>query len=204
MIYHLPVFISAGFTANTEAERHTTFYSLPSSLERTPTKMTTSQKVTFCSHGNSAFQPISSSCKIVPQSQVPNPESPGKSFQPITMSCKIVSGIQMTCVKWMGVKIIGLTKQNTVALKIFFFSSSKQGFCLFNKWATHLISKAKVSQGKNKNYSYEHIFWMRQEMLFKAVKFSSPRISTGKICAKMYVETKVGINVLGLYLETSD
>ncbi|XP_036880084.1 YEATS domain-containing protein 2 isoform X5 [Manis javanica] len=82
----------AGFPANTEAERHTTFYSLPSSLERTPTKMTTSQKVTFCSHGNSAFQPIASSCKIVPQSQVPNPESPGKSFQPITMSCKIVSG----------------------------------------------------------------------------------------------------------------
>ncbi|XP_074184768.1 YEATS domain-containing protein 2 isoform X3 [Rhinolophus sinicus] len=82
----------AGFPANTEAERHTTFYSLPSSLERTPTKITTSQKVTFCSHGNSAFQPIASSCKIVPQSQVPNPESPGKSFQPITMSCKIVSG----------------------------------------------------------------------------------------------------------------
>ncbi|XP_066890218.1 YEATS domain-containing protein 2 isoform X6 [Kogia breviceps] len=81
-----------GFPANTEAERHTTFYSLPSSLERTPTKMTTSQKVTFCSHGNSAFQPIASSCKIVPQSQVSNPESPGKSFQPITMSCKIVSG----------------------------------------------------------------------------------------------------------------
>ncbi|KAK1344097.1 hypothetical protein QTO34_014656 [Cnephaeus nilssonii] len=54
--------------------------------------MTTSQKVMFCSHGNSAFQPIASSCKIVPQSQVPNPESPGKSFQPITMSCKIVSG----------------------------------------------------------------------------------------------------------------
>uniref|UniRef100_A0A2K6T5F0 YEATS domain containing 2 n=1 Tax=Saimiri boliviensis boliviensis TaxID=39432 RepID=A0A2K6T5F0_SAIBB len=81
-----------GFPASTEAERHTPFYSLPSSLERTPTKMTTSQKVTFCSHGNSAFQPIASSCKIVPQSQVPNPESPGKSFQPITMSCKIVSG----------------------------------------------------------------------------------------------------------------
>ncbi|XP_037695492.1 YEATS domain-containing protein 2 isoform X2 [Choloepus didactylus] len=77
---------------NTEAERHTAFYSLPSSLEQTPTKMTASQKVTFCSHGNSAFQPIASSCKIVPQSQVPNPESPGKSFQPITMSCKIVSG----------------------------------------------------------------------------------------------------------------
>uniref|UniRef100_A0A8C8XFS3 YEATS domain-containing protein 2 n=1 Tax=Panthera leo TaxID=9689 RepID=A0A8C8XFS3_PANLE len=84
--------VEKGFPANTEAERHTTFYSLPSSLERTPTKMTTSQKVTFCSHGNSAFQPIASSCKIVPQSQIPNPESPGKSFQPITMSCKIVSG----------------------------------------------------------------------------------------------------------------
>ncbi|XP_045439696.1 YEATS domain-containing protein 2 isoform X8 [Pipistrellus kuhlii] len=82
----------AELPANTETERHTTFYSLPSSLERTPTKMTTSQKVVFCSHGNSAFQPIASSCKIVPQSQVPNPESPGKSFQPITMSCKIVSG----------------------------------------------------------------------------------------------------------------
>ncbi|KAL2804756.1 YEATS domain-containing protein 2 isoform 3 [Daubentonia madagascariensis] len=84
--------LEKGFPASTEAERRTTFYSLPSSLERTPTKMTTSQKVTFCSHGNSAFQPIASSCKIVPQSQVPNPESPGKSFQPITMSCKIVSG----------------------------------------------------------------------------------------------------------------
>ncbi|XP_023592620.1 YEATS domain-containing protein 2 [Trichechus manatus latirostris] len=83
--------VEKGFPTNTEAERHTTFYSLPSSLERTPTKIT-SQKVTFCSHGNSAFQPIASSCKIVPQSQAPNPESPGKSFQPITMSCKIVSG----------------------------------------------------------------------------------------------------------------
>ncbi|XP_051047093.1 YEATS domain-containing protein 2 isoform X2 [Phodopus roborovskii] len=81
-----------GFPDNPEAERHTSFYSLPSSLERTPTKVTTTQKVTFCSHGNSAFQPIASSCKIVPQSQAPNPESPGKSFQPITMSCKIVSG----------------------------------------------------------------------------------------------------------------
>ncbi|XP_072879519.1 YEATS domain-containing protein 2 isoform X2 [Chlorocebus sabaeus] len=84
--------VEKGFPAGTEAERHAPFYSLPSSLERTPTKVTTSQKVTFCSHGNSAFQPIASSCKIVPQSQVPNPESPGKSFQPITMSCKIVSG----------------------------------------------------------------------------------------------------------------
>ncbi|XP_060028032.1 YEATS domain-containing protein 2 isoform X2 [Erinaceus europaeus] len=84
--------VEKGFPSNTEVERHTTFYSLPSSLERTPTKVTTSQKVTFCSHGNSAFQPIASSCKIMPQSQAPNPESPGKSFQPITMSCKIVSG----------------------------------------------------------------------------------------------------------------
>ncbi|XP_069885784.1 YEATS domain-containing protein 2 isoform X2 [Dipodomys merriami] len=84
--------VEKGFLANIEAERPATFYSLSSSLERTPTKVTTAQKVTFCSHGNSAFQPIASSCKIVPQSQVPNPESPGKSFQPITMSCKIVSG----------------------------------------------------------------------------------------------------------------
>uniref|UniRef100_A0A8C5SWE1 YEATS domain-containing protein 2 n=1 Tax=Laticauda laticaudata TaxID=8630 RepID=A0A8C5SWE1_LATLA len=75
-----------------ESERHTTFYALPSSLERTPTKLT-SQKVAFGSHSNSAFQPIAASCKIVPQGQIPNPaESPGKSFQPITMSCKIVSG----------------------------------------------------------------------------------------------------------------
>ncbi|KAF6122688.1 YEATS domain containing 2 [Phyllostomus discolor] len=84
--------VEKGFPASTETERHTTFYSLPSSLERTPTKVTTSQKVMFCSHGNSAFQPIASSCKIVPPNQAPNPESPGKSFQPITMSCKIVSG----------------------------------------------------------------------------------------------------------------
>ncbi|XP_052013999.1 YEATS domain-containing protein 2 isoform X3 [Apodemus sylvaticus] len=84
--------VGEGFPDGAEAERHSTFYSLPSSLERTPTKVTTAQKVTFSSHGNSAFQPIASSCKIVPQSPVPTPESPGKSFQPITMSCKIVSG----------------------------------------------------------------------------------------------------------------
>ncbi|XP_066477950.1 YEATS domain-containing protein 2 isoform X2 [Tiliqua scincoides] len=82
--------VEKGFS--TESERHTTFYSLPSSLERTPTKLAT-QKVTFGSHGNSAFQPIAASCKIVPQGRIPSPaESPGKSFQPITMSCKIVSG----------------------------------------------------------------------------------------------------------------
>nr|XP_020658702.1 YEATS domain-containing protein 2 isoform X1 [Pogona vitticeps]XP_020658704.1 YEATS domain-containing protein 2 isoform X1 [Pogona vitticeps]XP_020658705.1 YEATS domain-containing protein 2 isoform X1 [Pogona vitticeps]XP_020658706.1 YEATS domain-containing protein 2 isoform X1 [Pogona vitticeps]XP_020658707.1 YEATS domain-containing protein 2 isoform X1 [Pogona vitticeps]XP_020658708.1 YEATS domain-containing protein 2 isoform X1 [Pogona vitticeps]XP_020658709.1 YEATS domain-containing pr len=82
--------VEKGF--GSEAERHTTFYSLPSSVERTPTKLTT-QKVAFGSHGNSAFQPIAASCKIVPQGRIPSPaESPGKSFQPITMSCKIVSG----------------------------------------------------------------------------------------------------------------
>ncbi|XP_025935944.1 YEATS domain-containing protein 2 isoform X2 [Apteryx rowi] len=81
-----------GFPGNAETERHATFYSLPSSIERTPTKLAT-QKVAFGSHGNSAFQPIAASCKIVPQGQIPSPaESPGKSFQPITMSCKIVSG----------------------------------------------------------------------------------------------------------------
>ncbi|XP_063195629.1 YEATS domain-containing protein 2 isoform X4 [Chroicocephalus ridibundus] len=84
--------VDKGFSGNAETERHATFYSLPSSIERTPTKLAT-QKVTFGSHGNSAFQPIAASCKIVPQGQSPSPaESPGKSFQPITMSCKIVSG----------------------------------------------------------------------------------------------------------------
>ncbi|XP_027717599.1 YEATS domain-containing protein 2 isoform X1 [Vombatus ursinus] len=86
------VAVEKGFQAKTEADRPTAFYSLPSSVERTPTKLVSSQRVTFGSHGNSAFQPIAASCKIVPQGQVPNPESPGKSFQPITMSCKIVSG----------------------------------------------------------------------------------------------------------------
>ncbi|KAH0623863.1 hypothetical protein JD844_007034 [Phrynosoma platyrhinos] len=90
---HEPIadaFAEKGFS--TETDRHTAFYSLPSSLERTPTKLAT-PKVTFGSHGNSAFQPIAASCKIIPQGRIPSPaESPGKSFQPITMSCKIVSG----------------------------------------------------------------------------------------------------------------
>lgn len=61
--------------------------------ERTPTRPRPGERVTLGSHGNSAFQPITASCKIVPQGQAPSPaESPGKSFQPITMSCKIVSG----------------------------------------------------------------------------------------------------------------
>lgn len=61
--------------------------------ERTPTRTKTSDRVSLGSHSNSAFQPITTSCKIVPQGQPPSPaESPGKLFQPITMSCKIVSG----------------------------------------------------------------------------------------------------------------
>ncbi|CAL8312604.1 unnamed protein product [Gadus morhua 'NCC'] len=59
----------------------------------TPTRPKASDKITLGSHGNSAFQPITASCKIVPQAQSPTPaEAPSKSFQPITMSCKIVSG----------------------------------------------------------------------------------------------------------------
>ncbi|XP_008332108.1 YEATS domain-containing protein 2 [Cynoglossus semilaevis] len=62
-------------------------------VERTPTRPKASDRVTLGSHGNSAFQPITASCKIVSQGQPPSPaDSPGKSFQPITMSCKIVSG----------------------------------------------------------------------------------------------------------------
>ncbi|XP_029969992.1 YEATS domain-containing protein 2 [Salarias fasciatus] len=61
--------------------------------ERTPTRPKAGDRLSLGSHGNSAFQPITASCKIVPQGQPPSPaESPGKSFQPITMSCKIVSG----------------------------------------------------------------------------------------------------------------
>ncbi|XP_053565856.1 YEATS domain-containing protein 2 [Bombina bombina] len=67
------------------------FYPHPSPVERTPSKMT--QRFTFGTHGSTAFQPITASCKIVPQGQSSSlTESPGKTFQPITMSCKIVSG----------------------------------------------------------------------------------------------------------------
>ncbi|XP_063771763.1 YEATS domain-containing protein 2 isoform X2 [Pseudophryne corroboree] len=76
-----------GFSMTSEP----TFCPQPSSLERTPTKMT--QRFTIGPHGSTAFQPITTSCKIVPQGQAASfAESPGKSFQPITMSCKIVSG----------------------------------------------------------------------------------------------------------------
>ncbi|XP_053738639.1 YEATS domain-containing protein 2 isoform X2 [Synchiropus splendidus] len=65
----------------------------PGEVTPTPSKPKSSERVTLGSNGNSAFQPITTSCKIIPQSQTPSPaESPGKSFQPITMSCKIVSG----------------------------------------------------------------------------------------------------------------
>ncbi|CAL9688773.1 unnamed protein product [Knipowitschia caucasica] len=61
--------------------------------ERTPTRPKTADRVTLGSLCTSAFQPITSSCKIVPQGQPLSPaESPGKLFQPITKSCKIVSG----------------------------------------------------------------------------------------------------------------
>ncbi|XP_073530583.1 YEATS domain-containing protein 2 isoform X2 [Phyllobates terribilis] len=57
----------------------------------TPSKVT--QRFTIGAHGSTAFQPITASCKIVPQGQATGlADSPGKSFQPITMSCKIVSG----------------------------------------------------------------------------------------------------------------
>lgn len=75
-----------GVTVKSESVR-------PSCSEQT-SQSNRSEKITLGSHGNSAFQPITSSCKIIPQGQVPSTaESPGKSsFQPITMSCKIVSG----------------------------------------------------------------------------------------------------------------
>ena len=86
--------------------------------ERTPTRPKASDRITLGSHGNSAFQPITASCKIVPQGQPPSPaESPGKSFQPITMSCKIVSGkclhlvatlkfLGICCTSWEGARLL--------------------------------------------------------------------------------------------------
>uniref|UniRef100_A0A672RVA2 YEATS domain-containing protein 2 n=1 Tax=Sinocyclocheilus grahami TaxID=75366 RepID=A0A672RVA2_SINGR len=77
------------------SDRGVTFKSesVRSSCSERTSQSNRSEKITLGSHGNSAFQPIIASCKIIPQGQVPSPaESPGKSFQPITMSCKIVSG----------------------------------------------------------------------------------------------------------------
>ncbi|XP_034038482.1 LOW QUALITY PROTEIN: YEATS domain-containing protein 2 [Thalassophryne amazonica] len=84
----IPIFLTA------EAGRSAASHSISLSCgERTPTRPKASDRITLGSHGNSAFQPITASCKIAPQSQASSPvESPGKSFQPITMSCKIVSG----------------------------------------------------------------------------------------------------------------
>ncbi|XP_052319972.1 YEATS domain-containing protein 2 isoform X4 [Oncorhynchus keta] len=82
-----------GLPVKTETGRSGVYSAPPSASERTPSRPKVTEKITLGSHGNSAFQPITASCKIVPQGQLPSPsESPGKSFQPITMSCKIVSG----------------------------------------------------------------------------------------------------------------
>ncbi|XP_063075637.1 YEATS domain-containing protein 2 isoform X2 [Engraulis encrasicolus] len=80
--------LEKGVAVKTESGR------TPCSERTTSRPKLLTEKITLGSHGNSAFQPITGSCKIVPQqSQAPSPsESPGKSFQPITMSCKIVSG----------------------------------------------------------------------------------------------------------------
>nr|XP_021411464.1 YEATS domain-containing protein 2 isoform X4 [Lonchura striata domestica] len=67
--------VDKGFSGNADTERHAAFYSLPSAIERTPTKLAT-QKVAFGSHGNSAFQPIAASCKIVPQGSPISTPSP--------------------------------------------------------------------------------------------------------------------------------
>ncbi|XP_053294595.1 YEATS domain-containing protein 2 [Pleuronectes platessa] len=89
-VSHDPI-IDKGFI-KTEMGRHAHSSALAAG-ERTPTRPKAADRITLGSHSNSAFQPITASCKIVPQGQPPSPaESPGKSFQPITMSCKIVSG----------------------------------------------------------------------------------------------------------------
>ncbi|CAB1317113.1 unnamed protein product [Coregonus sp. 'balchen'] len=88
-----PTIAEKGLPIKAEAGRSGVYSAPPSASERTPSWPKVTEKITLGSHGNSAFQPITASCKIIPQGQVPSPsESPGKSFQPITMSCKIVSG----------------------------------------------------------------------------------------------------------------
>uniref|UniRef100_A0A8C4XEZ3 YEATS domain-containing protein 2 n=1 Tax=Erpetoichthys calabaricus TaxID=27687 RepID=A0A8C4XEZ3_ERPCA len=80
-----------GYPIKSETGRSATY--LIHTTERTPSRPRMTEKIALGSHGNSAFQPITASCKIVPQSQTPSlMDSPAKSFQPITMSCKIVSG----------------------------------------------------------------------------------------------------------------
>ncbi len=81
----VPLISVPGVTVKSESVR--------SSCSERTSQSNRSEKMTLGSHGNSAFQPITANCKIIPQGQMPSPaESPGKSFQPITMSCKIVSG----------------------------------------------------------------------------------------------------------------
>ncbi|XP_062337009.1 YEATS domain-containing protein 2 isoform X1 [Osmerus eperlanus] len=89
-----PASTEKGLAIKAEAPRPAGGHAAPPAPgERTPTRPRGTEMITLGSHGNSAFQPITASCKIVPQGQAPSPaESPGKSFQPITMSCKIVSG----------------------------------------------------------------------------------------------------------------
>lgn len=88
----VPLITVLGVTVKSESVR--------SSCSERTSQSNRSEKITLGSHGNSAFQPITASCKIIPQGQVPSPaESPGKSFQPITMSCKIVSGESHRCTK---------------------------------------------------------------------------------------------------------
>ncbi|XP_069473932.1 YEATS domain-containing protein 2 isoform X2 [Ambystoma mexicanum] len=94
-----------GYSIGARDDQPTTFHPLQAVLERTPTKIT-SPKIRLGSHSNSAFQPITASCKIISQAQIPSAaESPGKSFQPITMSCKIVSGSPTS--KHLGTSLTG-------------------------------------------------------------------------------------------------
>ncbi|KAL0966480.1 hypothetical protein UPYG_G00295770 [Umbra pygmaea] len=82
-----------GLPVKAEPTRSGLYVAPISASDRTPSRPKVTEKILLGSHGNSAFQPITASCKIVPQGQTPSPsESPGKSFQPLTMSCKIVSG----------------------------------------------------------------------------------------------------------------
>ncbi|KAJ8011576.1 hypothetical protein DPEC_G00059680 [Dallia pectoralis] len=88
-----PSIAEKGLPVKAEPGKSGLYIAPPSASERTPSKPKVTEKILLGSHSNSAFQPITASCKIVPQGQAPSPsESPGKSFQPITMSCKIVSG----------------------------------------------------------------------------------------------------------------
>ncbi|XP_028974612.2 YEATS domain-containing protein 2 isoform X3 [Esox lucius] len=88
-----PTMAEKGLPVKAESGRSGLYIAPLTASERAPSRPKVTEKILLGSHGNSAFQPITASCKIIPQGQAPSPsESPGKSFQPITMSCKIVSG----------------------------------------------------------------------------------------------------------------